>query len=375
MSGSARVLLLVLLLAGLLGLAVLCLLHPDDEVSSPSPARPAASDPEPVRLLALSDRLHGAADSSRVASVLLDEALALTGCSRGAVLAGPEGQLLPIAVQPARDARLRAARAAPSAAVLSAQASGAPCPALADQEPWLSAVVPGAAELLVVPLRDDRAVGALVLELPPATQEPLSARLQVRADRSTVALRRAWELEQLQRLAATDGLTKIANRRTFEQVLERELARARHAAEPVGLVLLDIDRFKHLNDTYGHPAGDDVLRNVAAALSCECRDFDTAARFGGEEFVVVLPGCLPKEAEEIAERLRRAVNRAPGVVPVTASAGVACFPAHAHDAGALVRAADLALYASKDSGRDRTTSAGARAGCTDVTSATPVTLR
>jgi two-component system cell cycle response regulator len=119
--------------------------------------------------------------------------------------------------------------------------------------------------------------------------------------------------------------------------------------------MIDIDHFKRLNDEHGHQAGDEVLRNVAAALSCECRDFDTAARYGGEEFAVVLPGSGPDEARVIAERLRQAVAAAPAAVPITASAGVATYPAHAGDADTLVRAADDALYESKRSGRDRTT--------------------
>ncbi|HWG93207.1 MAG TPA: GGDEF domain-containing protein, partial [Mycobacteriales bacterium] len=137
--------------------------------------------------------------------------------------------------------------------------------------------------------------------------------------------------------------------------LEREVARATRSAEHVSLVMVDIDHFKVLNDTHGHQAGDEVLRNVAAALSCECRDFDTPARYGGEEFAVVLPGCGPEEAVLIAERLRQAVAAAPSVVPITASAGVATYPSHAGDADTLVRAADEALYQSKNSGRDRTT--------------------
>lgn len=162
----------------------------------------------------------------------------------------------------------------------------------------------------------------------------------------------------MQRLAATDGLTKIANRRTFEAALDREVARATRSAERVSLVMVDIDNFKLLNDTHGHQAGDEVLRNVAAALSCECRDFDTAARYGGEEFAVILPGCGPEEAFDIAERLRVAVSLAPSVVPITASAGVSTYPAHAQDADTLVRAADEALYASKHAGRNRTSLAG-----------------
>lgn len=170
----------------------------------------------------------------------------------------------------------------------------------------------------------------------------------------------AEQLEQAQRLAATDGLTKIANRRTFAATLEREVARAVRGAEDLSLVLLDIDHFKQLNDAHGHQTGDEVLQGVAVALTSECREFDTAARYGGEEFAVVLPGCGPEEGHLIAERLRRAVTAAPSVTPITASAGVATFPWHACDADTLVRAADDALYASKRAGRDRTTGSGGR---------------
>jgi diguanylate cyclase (GGDEF)-like protein len=162
-------------------------------------------------------------------------------------------------------------------------------------------------------------------------------------------------MESVQRLAATDGLTRIANRRAFEATLERELARATRTAEHVSLVMVDIDHFKDLNDSLGHQAGDEVLRNAAAALACACREFDTAARYGGEEFAVILPGCDPEQALEAAERLRRAVGEAPMPVRLTASAGVATFPAHAGDAESLVRAADEALYASKRAGRNQTT--------------------
>ena len=161
-------------------------------------------------------------------------------------------------------------------------------------------------------------------------------------------------------MAATDGLTAIANRRTFESTLEREIARAQRHAEPVSLVMVDIDHFKALNDSHGHQAGDDVLRNVAAALACECREFDLAARYGGEEFAIVLPGCTAEESLVIAERFRRVVSAAPTVVPITASAGVATYPDHAKDADELVRVADEALYESKRAGRDRVTAAKPR---------------
>jgi diguanylate cyclase (GGDEF)-like protein len=229
-----------------------------------------------------------------------------------------------------------------------------------DADSWLAKLLPNARNLVVVPLQaEGRPLGALVLEQAPAEggriQRRVVSGLERSASYAALALRNAWLLEQVQRLAATDGLTKIANRRTFESTLEREVARATRSAEHLSLVMIDIDHFKRLNDEHGHQAGDEVLRNVAAALSCECRDFDTAARYGGEEFAVVLPGCGPDEARLIAERLRHAVAAAPSTVPITASAGVATYPAHAGDADTLVRAADDALYESKRAGRDRTT--------------------
>jgi diguanylate cyclase (GGDEF)-like protein len=123
----------------------------------------------------------------------------------------------------------------------------------------------------------------------------------------------------------------------------------------VSLVLLDLDRFKYLNDRLGHQAGDEVLRRAAAALAEQCREFDLAARYGGEEFAVVLPGAGPEQALQIAERMREAVAASGTGAGVTASAGVATYPAHAGDAESLVRAADEALYRSKRGGRDRST--------------------
>jgi diguanylate cyclase (GGDEF)-like protein len=229
-----------------------------------------------------------------------------------------------------------------------------------DADAWLARLLPNARNLVVVPLQaEGRPLGALVLEQSPSEggriQRRVVSGLERSASYAALALRNAWLLEQVQRLAATDGLTKIANRRTFESTLEREVARATRSAEHLSLVMIDIDHFKRLNDEHGHQAGDEVLRNVAAALSCECRDFDTPARYGGEEFAVVLPGCGPEEAKLIAERLRHAVAAAPSVVPITASAGVATYPAHAGDADTLVRASDDALYESKRAGRNRTT--------------------
>lgn len=314
-------------------------------------------------LTTFAEKVEKAVDSKNIARLLLDSVVETFDFTRGVVLAGPEGQLPLLASYglPEQTAR-RPGRPGTSAVVEVAHERHTQLVRGLDPEadPWLATLLPGAQDLVVVPLvAEGKPLGALVLEQPQGQGGRINRRVVAALERSStyaaLALRNAWLLEQVQRLAATDGLTKIANRRTFEATLEREVARATRSAEHVSLVMVDIDHFKQLNDTHGHQAGDEVLRNVAAALSCECRDFDTPARYGGEEFAVVLPGCGPEEALAIAERLRSAVSAAPSVVPITASAGVATYPSHAGDADTLVRAADEALYHSKRAGRDRTT--------------------
>lgn len=314
-------------------------------------------------LTALAERVERAADSKNVARLLLDSVVETFAFPRGLVLAGQEGQLPLLASYGLdEDIARRPGRPGVSAVVRAAHDAGATLLVRGldvEQDPWLASLLPHAEDLVVVPLlAEGRPLGALVLEQPTDAGGSISRRVVAGLERSAsyaaLAMRNAWLLEQVQRLAATDGLTKIANRRTFEATLEREVARATRSAEHLSLVMVDIDHFKRLNDTHGHQAGDEVLRNVAAALTIECRDFDTPARYGGEEFAIVLPGCGPEEAMMIAERLRAAVSRAPSVVPITASAGVATYPGHAGDADTLVRAADDALYQSKHAGRNRT---------------------
>jgi diguanylate cyclase (GGDEF)-like protein len=304
----------------------------------------------------LTERAERAARPAAVAQLLLDAVVSTYGLKRGVVLV-VEGDALALlassTLPPEREADGR------SAVVAAAQENNATRRVRLDPaaEPWLSALLPDAGAVLVVPLMaDSRPLGALVVEAGGSArhQERLVSGLERSAAYGALALRNASLMESVQRQAATDGLTKIANRRAFEGALERELARATRNAEYVSLVMVDLDFFKDLNDRLGHQGGDDVLRRAAAALAAECREFDTPARYGGEEFAVILPGCGPEQAQEIAERLRTAVCSLPGTVRVTASAGVATFPAHAGDAQSLVRAADDALYASKRAGRDRT---------------------
>ena len=305
----------------------------------------------------LTERVERAARPAAVAQLLLDAVVSSYGLKRGVVVTVDGGDLEVLASSSLRVHRPRRGRSAAVERAHQEQRTLLDVRPRPSEEPWLSGLLPEVTSVVVLPLMaDSRPLGALVVEVAGTarTKRRLVGGLERSAAYGALALRNASLLESVQRLAATDGLTRIANRRSFEAALERELARATRSAEYVSLVMVDIDHFKDLNDTLGHQAGDGVLREAAAALARECREFDTPARYGGEEFAVILPGCGPQQAHEIAERLRRAVCLTTTQTPITASAGVATFPAHAGDAETLVRAADEALYASKRAGRDRT---------------------
>ena len=225
-------------------------------------------------------------------------------------------------------------------------------------DPWLAAVLPDARNVVVVPLTaEGRRIGVLVAEHGLRTGSRIERRVVAMVERfashGALALSNTLLVERLRRVAETDGLTGIANRRTFDAVLQRELARAERSGRPVSVVLLDLDHFKALNDDHGHQMGDEMLRQVAALLVDGCRSTDTVARYGGEEFVVVLPDCDAVEATARADELRRAVLAAPTPVPVTLSGGVAEYPAHADGFSTLVGRADEALYRAKREGRNR----------------------
>ena len=230
----------------------------------------------------------------------------------------------------------------------------------AASAPHLFPLFDGARNLLVVPLcADGKAIGAVVAEHGLRRGSRIERRVVEMVERfcdhASLALRTTTLLEQLRAVAASDGLTGVANRRTFDDTLRRELARSTRSGEPTSLVMVDIDHFKQLNDRYGHQAGDAVLRAVAAS----CRAVDLVARYGGEEFAVVLPDCSTGYAHEAAERLRTALKALDFDTAVTASFGVATFPYDATSAESLVAAADAALYEAKRQGRDRVVVASA----------------
>jgi diguanylate cyclase (GGDEF)-like protein len=161
----------------------------------------------------------------------------------------------------------------------------------------------------------------------------------------------------LQALSTTDPLTELPNHRALLSALKRELERAQRYDRPCSLLFLDLDHFKAINDGYGHVAGDTVLREFAGVLSTTIRNMDTAGRWGGEEFVVILPEATAEEALDIAERIRKAVGffsfEISGGLHLTCSVGVACYPEHAADHDALLTAADQAMYGAKRLGRNQ----------------------
>jgi len=164
---------------------------------------------------------------------------------------------------------------------------------------------------------------------------------------------------QMQEQARTDALTGLNNRRTFDALLADELARAQRFSRPVSLLMLDIDHFKHVNDTYGHQTGDAVLKGLSELLGWQARAVDRVCRYGGEEITIILPETDLEIAAKVAERLRAAVEAQPfdvnaeAPLHITVSIGVASFPVHADSVQTLVAAADAAMYAAKAGGRNR----------------------
>src|SRR6266481_1771549 len=179
--------------------------------------------------------------------------------------------------------------------------------------------------------------------------------LRTVANQAAVAVNHAGLFAQIQQQALTDALTGCYNRRSFEMQFDRELSMAKRQHQPLSLIMLDLDRFKQLNDSAGHDAGDGALRKLADCFKQELRGVDSAARFGGDEFALILPQAYPEGAQIIAERLRARIEsiHIPGFGKLSASMGVATFPSHGETRTELVVAADAALYSAKRSGRNR----------------------
>ena len=182
---------------------------------------------------------------------------------------------------------------------------------------------------------------------------PLEFDLLVEKTQQLVALRQ--KIDELRSYADLDSLTGLATRRRFRVALARDVERWRRSRVPCALLMLDIDHLKRINDQYGHPTGDAVIRQIASTLKEVSRDNDTAARLGGEEFALLLAGVDLQKAAAAAERLRTVLSgrRVDGVGTVTVSIGVAGCPESATSERTLYSASDSALYVSKNAGRDR----------------------
>jgi diguanylate cyclase (GGDEF)-like protein/putative nucleotidyltransferase with HDIG domain len=236
-----------------------------------------------------------------------------------------------------------------------------PTPAGLRRDGALPLLLAGALVTTVVTVLDARngnvslATGLLAL----FTLGAVAARLVLTVHEKELAARRLQEsLGEQERLAITDGLTGLHNRRFLEEVLRIEAERCMRAGRPLSIVVLDADHFKRVNDTFGHPVGDVVLREISQRLLACARPSDVVARYGGEEFVVLLPEVDSEGAMEIAERCRQAIRSTPvhvdgQVVSMSVSLGVVTLPEHAQDVQSLLRIADQSLYLAKDLGRDR----------------------
>ena len=223
-------------------------------------------------------------------------------------------------------------------------------------------ISPGVLQL-VVPLRaGGRSLGALELRLGEALREEDVKVVELLAAAVAVALQNAQLYQETQRLATTDALTGLSNYRHFHDLLGLEVQRARRMDYPIGLIIMDLDHFKLVNDRHGHPTGDVVLRQVAEQLRKRLRRTDVVGRLGGEEFGAILPGDSLAEVAIVAEKLRRAVEELPPLrggmttsspTLVTLSVGGVSLTADLVDAELLVSRADQALYEAKRNGRNQ----------------------
>ncbi len=226
------------------------------------------------------------------------------------------------------------------------------------------AKIKGIQSLLVLPLMTaDEAIGTFTL----ASQRPHHFRKDVRemlrviANQVAVSIQNALMYRKMETMATTDGLTGLTNHRSFQERFENLVGRADRHGHKAAMLLCDVDHFKKVNDTYGHPIGDEVLRQVAAVLRNATRKIDIPARYGGEEFAVVLEETDLEGALRLADRIRKdvadlVIDSDQGTFQVTMSVGVSAFPDDSRDRAELIERADMALYHAKETGRNRVVS-------------------
>ncbi|MGH9117174.1 MAG: GGDEF domain-containing protein [Acidimicrobiales bacterium] len=238
---------------------------------------------------------------------------------------------------------------------------------LADGAQELNPAEPAASTAMAIPVHSRGQVyGVLALygrQGGAAFTEDDLVTVRLLVSQAEAAIENTFLHEEASRLSITDALTGVWNRRHFDLRLEEELERSARFLEPFGVLLLDVDSFKPINDVYGHPAGDFVLVELARRLQDVTRSVDVVARFGGEEFALVLPRTPLEDSRLVGEKIRTAVARQPfdalgQEVPVTVSVGVAAYPDSGVDPRTLLAAADEALYEAKATGKNRVVRAG-----------------
>ncbi|MEL6179072.1 MAG: sensor domain-containing diguanylate cyclase, partial [Myxococcota bacterium] len=224
-------------------------------------------------------------------------------------------------------------------------------------------------------------VGLLVLVAGDERQEQLLASLgsfpETVADQIALAVANVRLRDRLRQQSLRDQLTGLYNRRFFDDWLAKQLSQVRRSRGRIGLAMLDLDHFKRFNDTYGHMVADRLLVSFAEMLGQVLREEDVVCRWGGEEFLLAMPGASPQEVREVIQRIQRHLSRLEvrddegiRISPTTLSAGIACCPDHARGHEALLFKADAALYQAKNSGRNRCVITGEES--TATAAATPL---
>jgi len=288
----------------------------------------------------------------------LAQLLEHTGSSAGAIAYERDGELLIAAAHGIQDPAAVLASEHVRKALLEGAAYHATVPLDVQVDAVLVAFRPR--ELAVLPVRHKGVpLGAVVLATGSAYDVAHRTRMELSLHGLGLALNNALAHERIQTLAAIDGLTGAYNRRFGLHRLHEEFGRAVRAGTPLGLLMVDLDRFKAVNDTYSHLVGDRVLRTISGVIRAALREGDILLRYGGEEFLAVLPAASSDDLPQVAERIRRRAAAAEvreGDIPVhvTVSVGGAAYPNTAiEDEEGLIELADQALYRAKQLGRDR----------------------
>ena len=335
---------------------------------------------------ALRTQADGLTRKSHAAETLSRLAARLTGCDDEAELAEVIAQFAPLIVRSGAgalytrsgsDERLRKVAEWSEPASAPAEIQPSECLGIRDGRPhvvhWTNSdatcghVDRGAGcacRCLPIMTQDQTVVGLLYLEERDMSLALPLADVGVLAESIGTTLGNLRLRDNLKRLSVRDALTGLFNRRHLEETLSLELPRAARGGSPLSLIILDLDNFKRFNDTFGHDAGDMVLRALGDAITRNLRQGDVAFRYGGEEFVIVLPGTGPAQGAAAAERVRTAVEGlrlgydGRSLSGFSASIGLATFPECGETAETLILAADRALYAAKAGGKNRVTMAG-----------------